>query len=251
MPPEIDADPNAAGAGQEGEPAVPAKSPKDGDWIPKSQFLAALQNANSKNDELQARIARLESAPVKEPTPKAPTRAELLALVEAGSITQAVADAEWKRQIIAEVKSEVGIATASMSVAQRVDADLAEYKKLAGDAWVAGSPERTKVEAAYRRLVSRGLPETASTELTALENVFGDIDVLRESKKARSGPAEQHSETGGARGASGGGGPKDDAVKGLTAREKAHYERLIQAKVYKNWAAVKEERDAYAKRKAA
>lgn len=250
MPPEIDADPNAQGVDDKGEPAAPAKSPKDGDWIPKSQFLAALQSANSKYDALEAEVRALKAAPAKEAPPKPPTRTELLALVDAGTITQAVADAEWERQIIAKVKGEVGVATASMSVAQRVDADLAEYKKIAGDAWVAGSPERTKVEAAYRRLVSRGLPETASTELTALENVFGDIDALRESKKARTGPAEQHSETGGARGASGGGSPKDEAVKGLTAREKAHYERLIQSGVYKGWKAVKEERDAYAKRKA-
>lgn len=251
MPSENDADLNTQGEGQSGDQGG---SKKDDESIPKTQFLAALQSANAKFDALKAEFDALKAAPAKQPEPKTPTEAELDAMVEAGTITRALANAELKRQMIIEVRREAVAAAREVTTASalngKVETSLAEFKQLVGEAWVPGSAERVKVEAAYRRLTGRGFPDGIATELTALESVYGDLDVLRESKKARRGPSERHEEAGGGSGGAGGGGGSDDPIKGLTAREKAHYENAISRGAYKGWDDVAAERKAHAERKA-
>ncbi len=214
------------------------KSP--GDWIKKSQFVAALNSATAKTDALEREVRELRAAQVKATEPKVPTRAELLKFVDAGELTREQADAIWEKQIKEAVKrevvAEVGVAAGAQERASRVEAELSGYKAIIADAWVEGSPERDKVTKEYRHLLSLGHAPTKETEAAALRAAFGDLETLRTSKSARSGPSETHEETGGGKLPDSGGGK--DGLKGLSSREKEYYEAGIKAGRYKDWKAV-------------
>lgn len=223
------------------------KAPGD-DWVPKKQFIAAINNATAKADQALARAeaAERELTALREKgsEKKPPTRAELLALVNSGDLTQEQADALWEKQIVErskrEAAAEVGQTMTANERARRVDAELSGYKELVPEVWADGTPERAKVTKEFNYLVGLGHPSTKETEAAALRAAFGDLESLRASKSARPGPADTHSETGGGRpGASGGG--KSDVLKDLSPDRKNYYEAQIKAGRYKNWGEVRSE----------
>ena len=216
------------------------KAPGD-DWVSKKQFLAALSNASATAEQLRAENAALKAAQSKATETKPPTRVELQSLVNAGELTQEQADAIWDKQLVERAKreavAEIDKTHGARERQSRVKADLLGYKELVPEAWVEGSPERAKAMKEFKYLTDLGDPSTEETEAKALRAAFGDIEALRASKSARSGPADTHSETGGSKPPSGGGG-KNDVLKTLSAREKDYYETKIKQGIYRDWKAV-------------
>jgi hypothetical protein len=228
----------------------PAESQgKSGDeTVPKTQFLAALSNAERKTADAEAKAARLEAELAAAKQQKPPTRAELLKHVEDGNLTQVEADVIWEKQMKSEVKAEV-ISEArhrqsAEALVREAQDEMAGYRELVPAVWEKGSPEYEKAAKEFALLVRRGMPgkgpEALLTEATAIRNAFGDVDTLRASKKSRTGPAETHAETGGSKDA-GEGVTKEGVPKGLTSREKEHYEKGIRSGLYKDWKDVAEE----------
>lgn len=217
---------------------------KGGDSIPKKQFLAAISSVQRTNEALQARITELEAGAKVAPAVKPATRAELLSFVADGDITQEQADTMWEKQIVERAKSEFAKASGATVLQSKVESELSGYRELVGDAWVVGSPERAKVEKEFNHLINLGYPNTKETEAAALRSAFGDLSALRASKTAKFGPSDTHEEIGGNRQPDG--GSKKDVLKGLSAREKEHYEMGIKHGRYANWKEVEAEL-AYAK----
>jgi hypothetical protein len=225
------------------------------DVVPKTRFIAALKSADAKAQQAleraeaaERRAKELEERVRKDGEKKPPTRTELLSLVNSGDLTQEQADSIWEKQIVEKARREAAAEVSStLNATERqrvVEGQLRGYRELVSAAWEEGTPERAKVQAEYEHLVNvLGHKPTKETEAAALRAAFGDIDTLRAAKsKARPGPADTHSETGGGGKPAGAGGSKD-VLKSLSPREKQHYGRLIDQGIYKNWDAVKAELD--------
>jgi hypothetical protein len=240
-----------------GESKGEGGKPPDGEWIKRSQFVAALNHATAKADtvvaqnaELQRQVNELKAAQAKADAPKEATLAELNRLVATGDITQAQADAVWEKQQKAQTERVVAAKVAEhMTAAQHsqwIESQLQGYRQLVGAAWEAGTPERAKVEAEFQYLTGLGQPSSKATEVAALRAAFGDVESLRTSRTARPGSSETHSETGGGKPA--GGGPSGGLK--LDERQRQHYTRLIDQGLYKDWSEVEAELKATPKRKA-
>ncbi len=237
------------------------KPPSDGSWLPKVRVDEMVSTARGEATHHAAEAARLraenealKATKAEAQAPKPVSRAELNSLVADGKITQDAADAHWEKQIL-DAAEKKGRAAAADEVAGRqreqvVGSQLADYKALIPEAWVAGSKERAKAEKEFKALVDMGFPDNKVTEVAALRAAFGDPGVIRASRNTgRNGPGETHQEVG-----DGGGRPENQAdadgkPKGLTSREENHYQNLINRGVYKDWKAVTEERK-FAKAKA-
>jgi hypothetical protein len=232
-----------------GESQGDGGKPPGDDWIPKTQFLAALRSATSQTEALAKEVRELKAAQEVKAAPKPPTRAELLSLVGVGDLTQEQADAIWEKQIVERAKreaaAEVGQVNGAQARKHKVESELQGYKELVPAAWEEGSPERLKAAKEFKHLVDLGDPSDTATEAKALRAAFGDLETLRASKSARTGSAETHSETGGGKPADG----KSSALK-LDERQKKHYGHLIEQGVYADWDAVKAELKAAPRRKA-
>lgn len=195
---------------------------------------------------MQKQIDELKATQAK-PVQKPPTRAELLRLVEEGSLTQLDADSIWEKQIkdgaAAAAVAQVRAVTNAEATERQAQAKLMGYREIVPAVWEMGSPEHAKVAAEFERLVNLGAnPKSLATEAAALRAVHGDLETLQASKKSsRPGPAESHTETGGGKPPGEGGAGEDGVPKGLSSREKEHYEAGIKAGRYKDWAAVNAE----------
>jgi hypothetical protein len=236
------------------------KPPSDGSWLPKVRVDEMVNSARGEAATQAAEAARLraenEALKAKQTaaeTPKPLSRADLKTLVDDGKITQEAADAHWEKQIKEDAKREAReAARGEVEGREResvVNNQLAEFKTLVPAAWAAGSKERAKAEREFAALRSMGFPDNKTTEVAALRAAFGDPEVIRVARGlGRSGPGESHVEVGG------GERPEEQAnadgkPKGLTTREEAHYQNLINRGIVKDWKAVSEERK-FAKAKA-
>jgi hypothetical protein len=207
-------------------------------------FAARLKSATSKYDErisdLEARLQqereeriRLESAtPSKKETPVY-SRDELLEFVEQEKMTQAQADRYWEDQIIQRTKKEVLGSVTQIDSQKQINNDLREYKKLKPGISRPGHEDREKVSEEYSYLLSIGQPDSVSTELTAVRNVFGPVEKLK--KKIE---VETHQETGG-----GEPPPKEEhkVLKGMSQRQKDYYSKRVEQGIYKSWDEVEKE----------
>jgi hypothetical protein len=177
------------------------------------------------------------------PEPKQFSRAELDQAVTAGRITEAEATALWDKQAAEQtvrlVRDTVREAVQATTQQKTVETQIEEYATLKPDVLKPGTVDRERVTKQYNYLVSIGQPATKSTELAALGMVYGPLEGL---KAARSGrPSEEtHEEVGG--GAPSGDPADSDGPKTkLSAREKAHYQNLINRGLYNSWADVDKE----------
>lgn len=238
-----------APAGESGEPGSKTLPPKDEkDYVPKAQFLAALKSATDKYHALEVKLAELQgkaaASEKQADTPKRYTKAELNAAVQAGQITADVADEVWAKQIREDAKAEatrdvLGTVRAERRQ-ERINSDLAEYKRLDPSVMEEGSETRQKIRESFEYLTGTlGYPATLETELAAIREVLGPLERLKTARSARR-ETEAHEETGGA----GEGQQRKSAKTGwdaLDARQKAHYDKLIGQGVYKDRKAVEEE----------
>ena len=173
------------------------------------------------------------------------TRSQLEAAVDGGKITKAEADAIWDTQnqrqtqrLVADtVKSVIQETTQQATVESRIE----EYTRLRPEVLKQDSQDRARVKQQYDYLVSIGQPATKSTELAALGMVFGSLDALKAAQAATRDDETLMDVGGGtppaAGGADGGDGPKTK----LSARERAHYQKLIDKGMYRSWADVDKE----------
>lgn len=230
------------------------------------QFKAALANqeaaAEAKLSALRSELEALKtsaaSAPAPAPAPASSeppeyTRTQLKAFVAAGHLTEDQADQYWETQLERKIKkqvaSEVGQTVTGTTRAERLRAELAGYKEVEPAAWDKSSEVNKKVQKEHLFLTETlGHPLGPETDLAALRAALGPLAALRAAKDAKPGSSDGHQEVGGGNPPGGNGG--GDPVKSLTAREKAHYTRLIDRGVYKDWDAVREERK-FAKQRAA
>lgn len=251
------AESDLSGDGSKSDVAQPAsesqgaKSPGD-DSIPKSRFIAAINNVTAAKDVVEAENRRLKEQLAAREEKKPPTRAELKALVGTGEITEEQADLLWEKEIVEratrEAAAKAGQVMGAHERSRKVEAELSGYQELVPEVWADGTPERAKVEKEFNRLAEMGYPRSPETEAVALRIVFGDVSTLRQSKSARPGPADTHSETGGHK------PPQDtksqDVLKTLSPQQRDYYGAGIKAGRYKDWAAVKAELEYVPKAKA-
>lgn len=225
--------------------------PKDGELVPKTQFIAALNNAERKREAevsgLRAEIDDLRAQVKAKPAdqPKRITRAELNAAVTAGQITQEQADQHWEQQILQDAETRAHRVALETSSAERrkelVDSQIARYTSVAPEILDDAHETRQRIRSEFNTLVQLGGdPRDVATQLNAIRAVLGPIDRLEQSRSGRP-QYEPHRETGGA----GGGGPERKVaskfVDQLNAEAKRHYEKGIEQGRYKDWEAVEAE----------
>lgn len=238
-----DAGSGAPEGGEEG------KDKSKDDSVPKTQFLAAIKSANEKFDSMKAELeAKLEAAKAspKAEASKRYTRAELIAMVDSRQITQDQADAQLDYQSREDTKAEAQrVAIETVTSVQRksyVDAEIGRYKAVAPEILDEASETRERIKEEYNFLVGTlGDSNGLDTQLKAIRSVLGPVEKLERARNARASH-ESHRETGG-------GGASEVGRKGdgkltydrLSAREKAHYDKLIASGLYKDAKAVNEE----------
>lgn len=230
------------------------KPPSDGSWLPKvrvdemvNDAKGTAARATEEAARLRAENEALKASKAKAEEPKPLSRAELNQLVEDGKITQEAADTHWEKQIREDAKREARVAAADEVTGrqreQSVKAQIEEYKVLVPAAWEPGSKERAKAEREFKALVEMGFPDSKVTEVAAMRAAFGEPSVIRAARATgRTGPGETHADVGGGDRPGEGGSEDGEAPKDLSAREKAHYQNLINRGIVKDWKAVSEER---------
>lgn len=233
-PEEGDAGDGASGGGNDQD------KPKD-DVVPKAQFLAALKSANEKYAALEARLdAVVARAEPKVVEPRRYSRAELNAMVAAGTATQDAADAQMDLQLREDAKAEATrVSTEIISQAQRkslVDSEIAKYRVLAPEIMDDAHETRDRIKEEFQYLLGLGDSPSVETQLKAIRAVLGPLDRL---ERARSGKRdiESHQDTGGGSGTK---TPKT-LMDTLSTREKDYYGDMIKKGQYKDWKAVEEE----------
>ncbi len=213
-------------------------------WIPKARLDEVLAENRRKDAELQRereeRIRAEERVKATKEPEKVYTRAELLAAVEAGTISQAQADeislAQAEKKIRQEVSQDVAAQAAQRELIARTNAEMQRYKTLVPDVIRDGTDARARVQAEYSYLISTGSPAGASTELAALRAAFGSVERLEKRLSKRS-EHETHQESGGRPRGDGGdkAGAKNGPPKGLPERYVGFYQRQIESGIYKGW----------------
>lgn len=190
---------------------------------------------------LQAKLNALETVePVK--AAEAPmldkiwTKAELREMIDTDQITEAQAEDRLELQRENRIRAAVKADIESAGANQTVSAQIEEFKSLVPELADKTSKDHLRAKAQFEILVKRGQPKTTSTELTALEMIYGQLDKLRTAKSART-ETEYHEDAGGD-GTSSAVVPKD--LK-MTPDEKRYYGDLINKGLYSGWDAVKEE----------
>jgi len=225
--------------------------PKDGEFVPKTQFIAALNSAERKREaevaSLQGRLQELEAQVKAKPDdqPKRLNRADLRAAVEAGQISQDQADGEIDRQNREDAENRAHrVALETVSAAKRtelINSEVARYKAAAPEILDDAHDTRKSIRGAFSGLVELGDdPRDVATQLKAIRSVLGPIDRL---EKARSGTAQHvtHQEFGGGSGGDQGKPKTGKLTEQLNAGSRAHYEDGIKRGRYKDWAAVEDE----------
>lgn len=178
--------------------------------------------------------------PAAEP-PKEASDTELSQLVARGSITQAQADAlrheRDAKRLRESVKEDVLREVRGEQALSQTQADIAKYIEVEPALGDRNSEISKRAATAYNRMLSRGLPEGAATQLAAVEQVLGPLDALAAARTP--GRRETHEETAGSGsgGAPAGGG--DDAppelFKGVDNKFRGHYREMISKGVYRGW----------------
>ena len=199
---------------------------------------AATAPLTAKITELEGTVVAAADAPPPQPEY---TRAELGKAVEDGKITeiqaQDILDKQNDKKTANLVKETVSTTIGNINRDQTVDSQIDAYSKLMPEVLAEGSDERQRVASQFSYFVSIGLPNDKSTELAALNSVYGSIDALKSSKGAAQ-EFDTQQET------SGGGAPAE-TVSGttlkLSADERKHYQYLIDRGQYKDWKEVEAE----------
>ena len=258
---ELNDDTSESKVSEESENARPHPLGKDGDrfkqiWArSKAAEARATQVESELRQEREERIRLEERLKVQaEVQTKAQPKVnweQLEGEIEAGRLSRGQAMAYWEKQLRSELETEFTAKTESVSKLTSLGSEMAEYKSLVPNLTVHGTEERNKVEREYGYLVQRlGTPQTKEAQLSmeaaAARAAFGDLDTLKTKKSlsAKPQPREAYLETSSAQRKPT--ASTKDPKAGLTAREVAHYERMMKNGRYPGgWADVQKEHQEY------
>lgn len=186
---------------------------------------------------LQEQIAALQNnKPEPEPAEKAYTRVELDQAVEDNKITlvqaQDIMDRQTTAQTAKQINDSVQAAVATIDQGNKVEDEIDLYVKLVPAIETEGSDDRKRVADQFKHFIKIGLPNDKSTELAALNSIYGSIESLKSAKGAKQ-EFDTHVETPSA----GGDDTVDSAAKDLklSVDEKRYYKQLIDNGQYKDW----------------
>ena len=210
----------------------------------KRHYEGRLEGQRAEFEALKAGVGGRKEDPVPE-APKRYTRAELKAAVDAGQINSDQSEEIWAKQVTEQAGEEAerrALAAVSVrSTKERVDADLTKYKRLAPEIMDESSDVRRRIREEFTALAETGMPsrgpQALATELAAIRAVLGPLDKLETARTARR-HQESDEQSGGGEGRKSSGKTAWDR---LDARQKAYYEKGIQAGRYKDKAAVEAE----------
>lgn len=242
----------------EPHPLEPGGKRFDQVWKRAKTAEERLQDEREQRIRLEERLKVLEetkqTAETQAADAKVYTWDQLENWIADGRITRAQA-AEYREELVrkqvardADAKAQARVEAAQKT--QTVNQSLWAYRNALPALTDRTSPERLRAEAEYAFLVQlHGAPRDTDQqlvyELSAYRAAFGDagaIGKLRASQDASLRNQEGFVETG-----SPGKSPtgvKDDLVKGLSSREREHYERMFRTRpsMYpKGWDSVREE----------
>ncbi len=234
-------EPEQQGSPKEPETRTPGvdgwEPPKDGTWVPKVRMdesvnthkdRAIAAEAEAKT-EREARIRleeRLTAGETKKAESVGVTRIQLKQEVEAGRMTQDMADDAWiaqeKKSWLAEARQESSQQREDDQRSRLIDDQIAAYTRACPEVNQQGTDERKKVTMAYNALVREvGLAHGPATELLALRESFGPAEKLAELRSKRTA----HSET--STGGTVDGTPASKSLSGAAGRQKAYYDKLV------------------------
>ncbi len=218
--------------------------PKDGTWVPKTRMDESVNTHKDRATELETRAMtaeaeakaerearirleeRLTAGETKKGESKEVTRAQLQQEVEAGRLTQSMADDAWiaqhKETWKADMRQEASQQREEDQQNRLIDEQFAAYTRACPEIQVDGSKERKNIVREFNELVRMGQPNTISTQLIATKTILGPIDKLTELRSKR----EAHSET--STGASEGDRPASRSLSERGARQKAYIEKLVE-----------------------
>lgn len=208
---------------------------------------ARLQSERERAARLEGELEALKRTPSKPETATPPryTASQLQAMIDEGKATvgQVLAYQEetLKKELAATVEQKVAETLSTNQRGSTVQTELNEYKTLVPEALQVGTPENQKVLKEFSYLVNLGYDRNdPRTEVLAARAAFGDTTSLKTKIAAKAIPTGRDT----MQDTTASGKPKPsekDPLKDLTARERQHYQHMIDRGVYAGWAEVKEE----------
>jgi hypothetical protein len=210
-----------------------------------------LQREREERIRLEERQKVVEETKVKTAQAQELSWQQLEDLIAEGKTTRAEAN-QYRENIaqqkaIAEAEKRLAAKLDTEKRQARVQGDLEAYKREVPAILQEGTPERQKVADEYRYMIEvLGYAHGLQTELAATRAALGTIDTVKQRKTAAQAARESREtfvET--ATSGKGTSRPASDSIKGLTQRERDHYEREIAKGRYSGWAEVKQEVDEY------
>lgn len=202
-----------------------------------------MQSVRAEFDAFKAGASGKKENPVE--APKRYTRAELNAAVTAKQITSEQSDEIWAKQVqdqaVEAAEKAADDRVSQRTAKERIDADLAKYKRLAPEILDQSSEERQKIVTEFNELRATGMPNSLGTELAAIRAVMGPLDKLEKARTARRNEEHDEQSGGGGEGSRKNGGKGKSLVDQLDPRKKDYYEKGIKAGRYKDWKAVEAE----------
>jgi hypothetical protein len=206
------------------------------------------------NEDLNLSMDSLNDAPSAAQSsspPKVFSEAEIQAGIDDGTLTEAGAGQirENQRQatLANNVVSTIENRAAAKEQAAVISGEVNKYIDAFPEVKVEGAAQREKVEKEFTDLVNIGYDkDDPRTELLALKSAFGPTSMLSRTSNITAHETHQEGGSGiGDNGASKAGdrqlGDPSSAPAGLTPRQHAHYEGLIQRGLMGNWNEVREE----------
>lgn len=236
----------------EPEVVIPGAEPEKEQLIPKARLDEVIAQRKEAEDRAEsaerarlaaeARVAAIQDKP--KPTI---TRETLRNAVEQGVISQVQAEDAWDQELVRRSTDAASRAaraeSEAVAKATKLGAEIVRFRTVLPAIDDHYSSERKVLETAYADVVDRlGKPTTPaqklSYELTALRETFGGIDNLEKTRKTPLKPARFAShEVGG-----GVAQPDEkDPLSGLNNTQKRYYNKMIERRVYKDWADVRKE----------
>lgn len=232
------------GGSENDEKPITAKQLKAALASQRSHYERELANRDAQFDAFKAGAGSGSKKEEERQPPKRYTRKELNTAVTAGTITQEQADDQFALQTRDEAREIAEAAAVSVvngaTQKERIDSDLAKYKRLAPEILDKGSDERQKIVTEFGELVRTGMPNNLATELAAIRAVMGPLEKLEKARGASR--LVEHDEQGaGSGGRPGSGKTGKKLVDQLSPRQKAHYQKGIDNRRYRDWTEVEAE----------
>lgn len=223
--------------------------PQDGSYVPRDRLNEVLQQVRDQNATIEAlRVAVGRDNNSNKSSPPQPNRAQLLAAVERGELSQDEADTLWGRQLRSEILAEARETAQREAVESSTANAIEEYKMKNPGLGDPSSPQYQRVVAEVNTLVRAGLPDNKATLLAALRGVIGAQAQQPTGERVRAEP--HRDQTGGSGQGSDGGGSdskteEPDWFGKLSVRRKDYYRQKLSVGVYRGFDQIKDEIEDY------